>query len=136
MPDVLWMDDVSRWFPAGGRKLMAGREVSFQIAEAELLVVLGRSGSGKSTLLSLCGGLDRPDVGRVLVGGRDVALLRGAARETVLQWTVGRGGWGAPCAGGGAPGDVPAAHGGLGLPERRAAAPAHRRRERRPGGSN
>src|ERR1700716_4406292 len=89
MPDVLWMDDVSRWFPAGGRKLMAGREVSFQIAEAELLVVLGRSGSGKSTLLSLCGGLDRPDVGRVLIGGRDVSTLRGVAREAFLQRTVG-----------------------------------------------
>jgi putative ABC transport system ATP-binding protein len=87
--DVLWVDDVSRWFPAGGKKLMALREVSFQIAEAELLVVLGRSGSGKSTLLSLCGGLDRPDVGRVLVGGRDVAMLRGGARETFLQRTVG-----------------------------------------------
>ncbi|HEY4865719.1 MAG TPA: ABC transporter ATP-binding protein [Candidatus Dormibacteraeota bacterium] len=89
MADVLFADDVSRWFEVGGRNLMAVREANFQIAEAELVVVLGRSGSGKSTLLSLCGGLDTPDVGRVLVQGRDVASLRGGSREAFLQRTVG-----------------------------------------------
>ncbi|MDQ6792936.1 MAG: ABC transporter ATP-binding protein, partial [Candidatus Dormibacteraeota bacterium] len=89
MADVLFADDVSRWFEVGGRNLMAVREANFQIAEAELVVVLGRSGSGKSTLLSLCGGLDTPDVGRVLVKGRDVASLRGGSREAFLQRTVG-----------------------------------------------
>jgi putative ABC transport system ATP-binding protein len=89
VPDVLLADEVSRWFLAGGRQVWAVRRASLQIAEAELVVVLGRSGSGKSTLLSLCGGLDRPDVGRVTVGGRDVATLRDGAREAFLQRTVG-----------------------------------------------
>jgi putative ABC transport system ATP-binding protein len=89
VPDVLQADEVSRWFPAGGRQVWAVRRASLRIAEAELVVLLGRSGSGKSTLLSLCGGLDRPDVGRVIVGGRDVAALRDAAREAFLQRTVG-----------------------------------------------
>lgn len=65
------------------------RRASFTIAEAELVVVIGRSGSGKSTLLSLCGGLDQPDVGRVLVAGRDVSTLRDRAREAFWQRTVG-----------------------------------------------
>jgi putative ABC transport system ATP-binding protein len=89
VPDVLLADEVSRWFRAGGRQVWAVRRASLQVAEAELVVLLGRSGSGKSTLLSLCGGLDRPDVGRVLVGGRDVSTLRGGAREAFLQRTVG-----------------------------------------------
>jgi putative ABC transport system ATP-binding protein len=89
VPDVLLADEVSRWFQAGGRQVWAVRRATLQIAEAELVVLLGRSGSGKSTLLSLCGGLDRPDVGRVMVGGRDVATLRDGAREAFLQRTVG-----------------------------------------------
>jgi putative ABC transport system ATP-binding protein len=80
---------VSRWFGAGGRRVWAVRRVSLHVAEAELVVLIGRSGSGKSTLLSLCGGLDRPDVGRVLVGGRDVATLQEGAREALLQRTIG-----------------------------------------------
>ena len=89
MPDVLVAEGLSRWFTSGERRLTAVRNASLRIAESELVVVLGRSGSGKSTLLSLCGGLDRPSQGRVVVGGRDVSQLRGAARETFLQRTVG-----------------------------------------------
>jgi ABC-type lipoprotein export system ATPase subunit len=89
VPDVLRVDDISRWFRAGRANVMAIRNVSLQVAEAELVVILGRSGSGKSTLLFCCGGLDQPDVGRVLVAGRDLAALQGSAREVLLQRTVG-----------------------------------------------
>lgn len=38
-------------------------------------VVLGPSGSGKTTMLNLLGCLDRPDAGKVMVAGTDVASL-------------------------------------------------------------
>jgi thiamine transport system ATP-binding protein len=46
--------------------------IDFELAEGERLAVLGPSGSGKSTLLRVIAGLQRPDAGRVLLGGRDV----------------------------------------------------------------
>jgi thiamine transport system ATP-binding protein len=46
--------------------------VDLDLADGERLAVLGPSGSGKSTLLRVIAGLQRPDAGRVLLGGRDI----------------------------------------------------------------
>jgi ABC-type sugar transport system ATPase subunit len=58
--------------------------VSLSVHEGELLAVLGPSGSGKSTLLRLVAGLEQPDAGRVLVGGRDVTTLAPAERGLAM----------------------------------------------------
>jgi len=45
------------------------------VAEGAFAVICGPSGSGKSTLMNLIGALDRPDGGRIEIGGTDVAAL-------------------------------------------------------------
>jgi ABC-type Fe3+/spermidine/putrescine transport system ATPase subunit len=50
-------------------------ELGFTAEEGEIVAILGPSGAGKSTLLRLLAGLIRPDSGRLLIGGRDVARL-------------------------------------------------------------
>lgn len=49
--------------------------VSIEVADSEVVTVLGPSGSGKSTLLRVVAGLQRPDAGRVLLDGRDVTAV-------------------------------------------------------------
>ncbi len=44
--------------------------VSIQFPEKGMVFLLGKSGSGKSTLLNVCGGLDAPTGGEVIVKGR------------------------------------------------------------------
>lgn len=46
--------------------------VNLEIYQGEFLVILGPSGSGKSTLLNILGGMDTPDRGKVVFGGRDL----------------------------------------------------------------
>ena len=51
----------------------AVQEVSLEIARGELMAVLGPSGCGKTTLLRLMAGFERPEAGRISVGGRELA---------------------------------------------------------------
>lgn len=65
-----------------GRKPVL-KNVSLDFPERKISAIIGPSGCGKSTLLHLLAGLDRPDAGRVLVGGRDWESL---AAEPKARW--------------------------------------------------
>ncbi len=60
--------------PAGGRAA-ALDDVSLDVAEGEICVLMGLSGCGKSTLLRLMNGLVPPTSGEVVVDGHDLATL-------------------------------------------------------------
>ncbi|TDI76147.1 MAG: ABC transporter ATP-binding protein [Bacteroidetes bacterium] len=47
-------------------------DINLDIAEGELVAIVGESGTGKSTLLHLLGALDRPDTGTVKYRGRNI----------------------------------------------------------------
>ncbi len=51
------------------------RGVDLAIEKGEFTAIVGPSGSGKTTLLNIIGGLDRPSVGQVEVGGKDISQL-------------------------------------------------------------
>jgi putative ABC transport system ATP-binding protein len=69
------VEDIHRSFGEGAAAVHALRGVSFEVPRGELVAVKGRSGSGKTTLLNIVGGLDRPDRGRVVLDGVDLAGL-------------------------------------------------------------
>ena len=69
---------VHRRFGTGQSAVEALRGVDLTVGEGELVAVRGRSGSGKTTLLNVIGGLDRPDSGRILVGGVNVTAMTDA----------------------------------------------------------
>lgn len=54
----------------GGAPVHALDGVSITFEEKGMVFLLGKSGSGKSTLLNLCGGLDSPDSGEIIIKGR------------------------------------------------------------------
>ena len=57
----------------GGRRVLEG--LSCELPAGKISVILGMSGAGKSVMMRLALGLMRPDRGRVLVDGKDLATL-------------------------------------------------------------
>ena len=78
---------------ADGGTLTILHDISFAVAAAETVAIVGASGSGKSTLLGLLAGLDIASQGDVLIRGRALsglsedgrAQLRGAMIGFVFQ---------------------------------------------------
>lgn len=68
---VLQLVDIVKRFGS----VTAVDRVSIDIGAGEFFALLGPSGSGKTTLLRIVAGLETPDTGRILIGGRDVTLL-------------------------------------------------------------
>jgi putative ABC transport system ATP-binding protein len=70
----------------GGVEALRG--VTLDFAAGTVTALVGRSGCGKTTLLNLCGAMDFPTSGEVLVGGRltsklDDRELTGLRREAI-----------------------------------------------------
>jgi putative ABC transport system ATP-binding protein len=72
---IIHMRDVHRVHGSGETAVHALRGVSLSVGQGELVAVMGPSGSGKSTLLNLCGGLDAPTRGEVIVEGEVLGRL-------------------------------------------------------------
>jgi putative ABC transport system ATP-binding protein len=81
---VIEVAHIAKSFDSG--RIRALDDVSFSVADGELVALTGPSGCGKSTLLNLIGALDRPDGGEIHVGGHDLAGLSDSSQyraETV-----------------------------------------------------
>ena len=72
---------VCKVFPNGHA---AARDITLDIADGELLVLVGPSGSGKSTVLRLIAGLETPTSGEILIGGRDVTADAPQQRDLAM----------------------------------------------------
>lgn len=54
---------------------LALRDISFQVARGELVMLAGPSGAGKSTLLKMIAAIELPSSGKVMVSGQDIGKL-------------------------------------------------------------
>ncbi|MBI6546722.1 MAG: ABC transporter ATP-binding protein [Cyanobacteria bacterium NC_groundwater_1444_Ag_S-0.65um_54_12] len=68
------LEHVEKFFDT--KYVLQGVDIVF--VPGQITVIIGPSGCGKSTILRLLLGLQRPDAGRVLVDGRDLATFRRA----------------------------------------------------------
>jgi cell division transport system ATP-binding protein len=69
---VIRFERVSKRYPNGREALV---DISFDIADGEMVFLTGRSGAGKSTVLKLIALLERPSRGQLIVNGDSTARL-------------------------------------------------------------
>ena len=73
---MIHFSQVNKHYPGGYQAL---KNVSFEIAEGEMVFLTGPSGAGKSTLLKLIAAIERPNSGSVVVKGQNVATIKSRA---------------------------------------------------------
>ncbi len=64
---------VGKTYKMGEVKITALHDVSFEIEQGEICVIVGPSGAGKTTLLNILGGMDTLTTGRVLLDGQEIS---------------------------------------------------------------
>jgi multiple sugar transport system ATP-binding protein len=67
-----------------GAQTPAVHEVTLEVADGELVVLVGPSGSGKTTILRMIAGLATVDPGRIMIGERDVTKLAPKQRDVAM----------------------------------------------------
>ena len=73
---MIRFDHVTKRYPPGVNALT---DISFDVAEREMVLISGHSGAGKSTLLKLISAVEKSTGGAVLVGGQNVSALARSA---------------------------------------------------------
>ena len=86
---VVALHGVHKTYRLGTHVVPALQGVDLTVQRGELLALTGPSGSGKSTILNLCGLIDTPDAGDIVLGGRSVAGLTEAQRTLLRRDALG-----------------------------------------------
>lgn len=69
---ILKINKLRKEFDDGTEKLVIFEDADLEIYEGEKIAIIGPSGSGKSTLLSMIAGMDKPTIGEIIVGNKNI----------------------------------------------------------------
>lgn len=76
MSEILKCSSINKSFKtADNKQLQVLKNVSLEVPEKKLNILIGASGAGKSTLLHILGGLDKPDSGEVRILEHEIYKL-------------------------------------------------------------
>jgi putative ABC transport system ATP-binding protein len=86
---LLQARSVAKIYRTEGSSVSALDDVSLTVDAGQFVALVGRSGCGKSTLLNLCGAMDFPTSGEVLIDGQSTSSLTDAALTRLRRQKVG-----------------------------------------------
>ena len=86
---MIEVEHVEKSYRSGNRLVPALRGISCSIDRGRFAFIVGPSGSGKSTLLYLLGAIDRPNSGKIIVDGQDLATMSEAAQNVYRRDQIG-----------------------------------------------
>lgn len=82
---MIELKQISKTYRLNNREFYALRDIDLSINQGEIFGIFGESGAGKSTLLRTINLLERPDKGKVLVGGLELQSLNTRALNLQRQ---------------------------------------------------
>jgi lipoprotein-releasing system ATP-binding protein len=86
---ILEASGIVKSYREGGKELKVLCGANLSLGRGEIACLMGESGSGKTTLLNILGSLDKPDQGKIIYNGRDIADLSGAALSRFRNSSIG-----------------------------------------------
>ena len=86
---MIKFENINKEYTIGDQKVEALKNISFEIEEAQLTVILGPSGSGKSTALNLLGGMDRATSGKIELQEKEISNLSDYELTNYRRDTIG-----------------------------------------------
>lgn len=89
MSSFVRFDKVSKIYQTGDVQLHALKDVSFEIEEGEICVIVGQSGAGKTTLLNILGGMDTLTSGRIMLGDKEISSFNKHELTTFRRQDIG-----------------------------------------------
>ncbi len=81
--------ELQKHYDLGTVLVKALRGVTLEFPKGDFVAIMGSSGSGKSTLLNLLGALDRPTLGKYILGGYDVSTLNDNELSNIRNKLIG-----------------------------------------------
>src|SRR5580658_10516712 len=88
-PNVIKVSDLRKEYTTGRGRLVLFDGLSFEVAEGEMLAIIGESGAGKSTLLHILGALDTPSDGDVYCASTQLRNLSSSQAASFRNREVG-----------------------------------------------
>ncbi len=86
---ILQLQDLTRTYKQGDREIQVLTGATAALYPGQAVALVGPSGAGKSTFLHICGLLETPTRGRVLVAGHDCSTMNDNERTRVRRAEMG-----------------------------------------------
>ena len=86
---IVRCDGLFKIYKFGELEVVALQGLDLELAQGEIMALVGPSGVGKSTLLNVVGGLDTPSAGEVRVAGWDLRWMKDRERVEYKRRIVG-----------------------------------------------
>jgi putative ABC transport system ATP-binding protein len=88
-PAAVELFGVEKGYVEAGQRHVLFSGLDWRVEAGQRVALMGQSGSGKSTLLALIGALERPDRGRILLGGRSIEAASETERAQLRRRRIG-----------------------------------------------